>query len=127
MNSFIIDESKVEKDMVSIIKKNRDDFRKRINKKEDFVLSKKEALKLKKQIEQMHEDNFYQMRERDYKCKKNIGRALEEIGEGLIYQLAAPTTFDGTNYIDTGVAPLATDVPFTVIVATLYPVAGVTV
>lgn len=34
---------------------------------------------------QMHEDNFYQMRERDYKCKKNIGRALEEIGEGLIH------------------------------------------
>lgn len=37
-----------------------------------------------------------------------------EIGEGLIYQLPAPTTFNGTNYIDTGVAPLATDVPFTI-------------
>lgn len=36
-----------------------------------------------------------------------------EIGDGLIYQLPAPTNFDGTNYIDTGVAPLATDVPFT--------------
>ena len=33
---------------------------------------------------QMHDDSFYQMRERDYKCKKNIGRALEEIAEGLI-------------------------------------------
>ena len=33
---------------------------------------------------QMHEDHFYQMRERDYKCKKNIGRALEEVSEGLI-------------------------------------------
>lgn len=34
---------------------------------------------------QMHEDNFYQMRERDYKSKKNIGRALEEVNEGLIH------------------------------------------
>ena len=31
----------------------------------------------------------------------------------LLYSLPAPTTFDGTNYIDTGVAPLATDTPFT--------------
>ena len=37
-----------------------------------------------------------------------------EIGEGLIYQLPAPTTFNGTNYIDTGVAPLVTDAPFTI-------------
>lgn len=34
----------------------------------------------------------------------------------LLYALPAPTEFDGTNYIDTGVAPLATDVPFTVFV-----------
>ena len=34
---------------------------------------------------QMHEEKFYQMRERDYKCKKNIGRALEEVSEGLIH------------------------------------------
>ena len=34
---------------------------------------------------QMHEENFYQMRERDYKSKKNIGRALEEVAEGLIH------------------------------------------
>lgn len=33
--------------------------------------------------------------------------------EHLLYSLPAPTTFDGTNYIDTGVAPLATDTPFT--------------
>jgi len=33
----------------------------------------------------MYEDKFYQMRERDYKCKKNIGRALEEVAEGLIH------------------------------------------
>lgn len=36
--------------------------------------------------------------------------------EGLLYSLAAPTTFDGTNYIDTGIAPLATDAPFTVLI-----------
>ena len=34
----------------------------------------------------------------------------------LLYSLPAPTTFDGTNYIDTGVAPLATDTPFTVFI-----------
>lgn len=33
----------------------------------------------------MEEDGFYQLRERDYKCKKNIGRALEEVAEGLIH------------------------------------------
>ena len=36
--------------------------------------------------------------------------------EGLIYSLGTPVTFDGTNYIDTGVAPLATDIPFTVLI-----------
>lgn len=34
--------------------------------------------------------------------------------EHLLYSLPAPITFDGTNYIDTGVAPLATDTPFTI-------------
>ena len=39
------------------------------------------------------------------------------IDEGsLVYSLGAPVTFNGTNYIDTGVAPLATDDPFTVLV-----------
>ena len=38
------------------------------------------------------------------------------VGEGLLYSLEAPTTFDGTNYIDTGIAPLATDAPFTVLI-----------
>ena len=36
--------------------------------------------------------------------------------DSLVYSLGAPVTFDGTNYIDTGVAPLATDAPFTVLV-----------
>ncbi len=35
---------------------------------------------------------------------------------GLVYSLGSPVTFDGTNYIDTGVAPLATDTPFTVLI-----------
>jgi hypothetical protein len=34
----------------------------------------------------------------------------------LVYSLGTPVTFDGTNYIDTGVAPLATDAPFTVFI-----------
>lgn len=33
----------------------------------------------------MYENNFYQMKEKDYTCKKDIGRALEEITEGLIH------------------------------------------
>jgi hypothetical protein len=39
-----------------------------------------------------------------------------EIDETILYSLPEATTFDGTNYIDTGVAPLATDVPFTIFV-----------
>ena len=35
--------------------------------------------------------------------------------ETLVYALGGPVTFNGTNYIDTGVAPLATDTPFTVL------------
>lgn len=41
----------------------------------------------------------------------------EDISEGeIVYQLPAAITFDGSNYIDTGVTPLATDDPFTVFV-----------
>ena len=36
--------------------------------------------------------------------------------DNLVYSLGAPVTFDGTNYVDTGVAPLATDTPFTVLI-----------
>ena len=36
--------------------------------------------------------------------------------ETLIYSLGGAVTFDGTNYIDTGVAPLATNTPFTVLI-----------
>lgn len=39
----------------------------------------------------------------------------EEVNtQEIIYQLPAATTFNGTNYIDTGIAPLAEDTPFTV-------------
>ena len=37
-------------------------------------------------------------------------------GDNLVYSLGTPVTFDGTNYIDTGVAPLSTDAPFTVLI-----------
>ena len=36
--------------------------------------------------------------------------------ETILYSLPAVTEFNGTNYIDTGVAPLATDAPFTVFI-----------
>lgn len=39
-----------------------------------------------------------------------------EVDETILYSLPSATTFDGTNYIDTGIAPLATDVPFTIFV-----------
>jgi DNA-directed RNA polymerase subunit omega len=34
---------------------------------------------------QMYETKQYQMKERDYSSKKNIGRALEELSENLIH------------------------------------------
>jgi len=40
----------------------------------------------------------------------------DEPDETILYSLPAVTEFDGTNYIDTGVAPLATDVPFTIFI-----------
>ena len=41
----------------------------------------------------------------------------ENTSEGeIIYQLPSVTTFNGTNYLDTGVSPLAEDTPFTVFV-----------
>ena len=33
---------------------------------------------------QMYENNHYQMKEEEYKNKKEIGRALEEIDKGLV-------------------------------------------
>lgn len=39
-----------------------------------------------------------------------------EPDETILYSLPAATTFDGTNYIDTGICPLATDTPFTIFI-----------
>lgn len=39
-----------------------------------------------------------------------------EPDETILYSLPAVTTFDGTNYIDTGICPLATDTPFTIFI-----------
>ena len=33
---------------------------------------------------QISETGYLQMPENEYKCKKNIGRALEEVSEGLL-------------------------------------------
>ena len=38
-----------------------------------------------KRANQMKETKHYQMPEKEYKNKKNIGRALEEIAENLIH------------------------------------------
>jgi hypothetical protein len=40
----------------------------------------------------------------------------DEPDETILYSLPAATTFNGTNYIDTGVSPLATDTPFTIFI-----------
>lgn len=40
----------------------------------------------------------------------------DEPDETILYSLPAATEFNGTNYIDTGVAPLATDTPFTIFI-----------
>jgi hypothetical protein len=40
----------------------------------------------------------------------------DEPDETILYSLPAVTEFNGTNYIDTGIAPLATDAPFTIFI-----------
>lgn len=40
----------------------------------------------------------------------------DEPDETILYSLPAATEFNGTNYIDTGVAPLTTDTPFTIFI-----------
>ena len=37
-----------------------------------------------KRAKEMDENGYYQMKESEYKSDKNIGRALEEINNGLI-------------------------------------------
>lgn len=38
-----------------------------------------------KRAHQMRENNHYQMKDNDYKSKKEIGKALEEVSENLIH------------------------------------------
>jgi len=38
-----------------------------------------------KRAHEMEETEHYQMKENEYVSKKNIGRALEEVGKGLIH------------------------------------------
>ena len=38
-----------------------------------------------KRVKQIRTTGHYQMKEKDYKAKKEIGRALEEINEGLVH------------------------------------------
>ena len=38
-----------------------------------------------KRVKQIQNNGYYQMKEKDYKSKKAIGRVLEEISEGLIH------------------------------------------
>ena len=50
-------------------------------------------------------------------CNVSVsGINAPEDNETLLYSLPMTTTFDGTNYIDTGVTPLAEDKPFTVVI-----------
>lgn len=59
IDSFFVDESKLDDNSRSIIENNRNSFRKRINKGNDFYLSESEAEKIKKNIEQVYNYNVY--------------------------------------------------------------------
>ena len=61
-----------------------------INPSIDQLLSKVESKFLlvnlvSKRVKQIEKNGYYQMKEKDYKSKKEIGRALEAISEGLIH------------------------------------------
>ena len=50
-------------------------------------------------------------------CSVEIsGIEIPDVSETILYSLPMPTTFTGSNYIDTGVSPLATDTPFTIFI-----------
>lgn len=38
-----------------------------------------------KRVKEMEETGHYQMKDKDYKSTKNIGKALEEIANGMIH------------------------------------------
>lgn len=51
-------------------------------------------------------------------CSVNVSGIEEnpDVDETILYQLPEATTFDGTNYLDTEIAPLATDMPFSIFI-----------
>ena len=56
-----------------------------IDKLLNIVDSKYELVHISaRRSKQISKDGYLQMPESEYKCKKNIGRALEEVSEGLI-------------------------------------------
>ncbi len=56
-----------------------------IDKLLNIVSSKYELVHIiAKRSEEMEETNFYQMPIENYKSSKNLGKALEELAEGLI-------------------------------------------
>ena len=38
-----------------------------------------------KRVKEMEKENNYQMKEQEYTSKKNIGKALEEVSNGLLH------------------------------------------
>jgi len=51
----------------------------------NIVTSKYELVHIaSRRAREMERTGFYQMPEKNYKCSKPIGRALEEVAEGLI-------------------------------------------
>jgi len=57
--SFLIDESKLNREQREIVEKNRNSYRKRVGVNEDFYISKKDVLKLNKEIEKIYNFNIY--------------------------------------------------------------------
>lgn len=56
-----------------------------IDKLLNIVDSKYELVHISaRRSKEISKDGYLQMPESEYKCKKNIGRALEEVSEGLI-------------------------------------------
>ena len=62
-----------------------------IDKLLNVVSSKYELVHIAaRRSKEMAKDEHYQLRENEYKCTKNIGRALEEVLEGQIKVKEAP-------------------------------------
>ena len=56
-----------------------------IDKLLNIVDSKYELVHISaRRSKQISKNGYFQMPETEYKCKKNIGRALEEVSDGLI-------------------------------------------